>query len=190
MEWYHYLIAYFVLLMAINIVINIVTVKIGYYHIMKTLDESQLKDIELILTIIFTFLTFGTEYLLKELFKIEISNLCFFIFITLLLFTPKIAKIIYIHNKRKRNQSIPHKSNENEFVETKRINYYDKYFKKKNTKSKEDKRKEALEKEMDLYNLEEWEKEEVRKGNFRPENFEDSEGIDDLEDDDYHFEDD
>ena len=43
-----------------------------------------------------------------------------------------------------------------------------------------------LEDEMNLYELEEWEREEVRNGNYDPESFEEEE----LEEDDYHFEDD
>ena len=50
----------------------------------------------------------------------------------------------------------------------------------------EEKNKKELEEEMDYYDLEDWEKEEVRKGDYTPENF-DSE---DLEDDDYYFDED
>ena len=45
--------------------------------------------------------------------------------------------------------------------------------------------KDDKEKEMDVHNLTEEEKEEVKKGNYEPYNFEEE----DLEDDDYHFED-
>ena len=45
---------------------------------------------------------------------------------------------------------------------------------------------EELEKEMDLYDLEDWEKDEVRHNFYSPDSFEEH----DLEEDDYHFEDD
>jgi hypothetical protein len=45
---------------------------------------------------------------------------------------------------------------------------------------------EELEKEMDVYDLEDWEKEEVKKGEYDPWNFEEE----DLEEDDYYYEDD
>ena len=49
------------------------------------------------------------------------------------------------------------------------------------------KKQDELEKEMDAYELEEWQKELVRQGKYNPNNFEDS---DDLEDEDYYYEDD
>lgn len=195
MEWYHYLIAYIAFLIAINIVINIITIKTGYYRIMKKVDIDLTKDIQYILVIVFVILMSIIDYFLKKIFNIDTSYFLFITFFTFLIFDIKISKIIYVYNKRKKKEPIPTKPKEetisNNYPEEEKppVNYYEKYFKKEK-KSKEDKKKEALEKEMDLYNLEEWEKEEVRKGNFSPENFEDSEEAYDLEDDDYHFEDD
>ncbi len=51
--------------------------------------------------------------------------------------------------------------------------------------SDNEKRKKEMEDEMDLLGLEDWEKEEVRNGNYSPESFEEE----DLEEDDYYYED-
>ena len=48
------------------------------------------------------------------------------------------------------------------------------------------KKDERLEKEMEEMGLDEWEKEEVRNGNYDLDNFEEE----DLEEDDYYYEDD
>ena len=53
-------------------------------------------------------------------------------------------------------------------------------------KNKKSKRDEALEKEMDVYNLEDWQKDLVRKGEYDSWNFDEE----DLEEGDYHYEDD
>ena len=47
-------------------------------------------------------------------------------------------------------------------------------------------KQQELEKEMENQGLEDWQKEEVKKGNYDPWNFEEE----DLEEDDYYFEDD
>lgn len=54
------------------------------------------------------------------------------------------------------------------------------------TGGKTEEKDEELEKKMNALNLEDWQKELVRKGEYDPENFEEE----DLEEDDYYYEDD
>lgn len=51
------------------------------------------------------------------------------------------------------------------------------------------KKKQALEEEMDTYGLEEWQKDLVRKGDYNPWNFEEEDSAEQLEEEDYYYED-
>lgn len=184
MEW---IIIFVIIAIFINLIINFIAVKLDCYYDMRKVSDKQIKNIQYAVMVIVTItLILGLDFF-HTLFKKEdgptlIELIILAIYILFAFFETKIIKLVYVYQRKKKGEKIIYEE------EIKPIIYNedkkeDKIQKERKKKSKE---KDKLEKEMDLYNLEEFEREEVRRGYYSPENFEEE----DLEDDDYYFEDD